>query len=110
MKRIFKVETILYSIVLIGIIVGTFDFFNRFSIRTWIALSICGGVEGHCYLDVINIFGVFHYLGSFMYLALGQNKVFFIVGQLITLLLYCAIIWVVLFFVKILLNKYLKHK
>lgn len=96
MRGIIKLIRLLYYIVTLLIIVTTVDFFQRFSIRKAIVIFLCKNTKGDCHFKVEEIYGFFHDLGSFLYLLFGQSKVFFVIGQIITLLIYWGVIWLII--------------
>jgi len=106
MKWINILQKILYGFTLVGIVIGTYDFFNDFRIRKCLMIFFCGDTVGDCHFKVEELYGIFHYLGSFIFLIFNQSKLLFIIGQLITLLIYCAVIWLIIYLIKIIYKRF----
>lgn len=87
-----RIEIALYSIIFIIIGICTYDFFNRFYIRAKLVNLFCNDTAGDCHFKIMEIYGIFHDLGSFVFLLFGQYKVFFLIGQIITLIIYFSIV------------------
>lgn len=87
-----RIEIMLYIIVFLAISICTYDSYNRFYIADFLVKIFCGNTLGDCHFKVEEIYGLFHYFGSVLFLIFGQKELFFILGQVITLAVYCLLI------------------
>ena len=100
MKKINKIKYSLYIIITMCIIIVSYDVLNNFKIRNSLVELFCNGTAGNCHFKVQNFYGLFHYFGTYLSLLFGTSDFAFIFGQILTLIIYLSLIWILFIAVK----------
>jgi len=95
MKTVNKIHVLVQIFNAICIIIVTYDVLAHFKIRTALINQFCDGTIGGCHYKVENIYGFYHNLGTLFSYFSGNSNFMYLIGQLLTFVIYSAVIWTI---------------